>query len=454
MMANCRSIVLLAVIAACTDLPSTIHTTVSPAAFRLAATDVWSGGELQVFSGTPLQNTLPTVTLGGQVATVIRLNDSTLVVSLPPTVGPLAVVVAGEQGTLRVTVTLHGYDMRGAFYGLWGVLQQLPGAPAVVIGNGATGLVRADLRTGNLAPYPDSIHSSTCGWGPGVTSVAGEVILEVPGPSSSPCLNSSWLVAPALARRETTPSFPVVESEGNRVLAELAPGRWLSSEEYDFTLWVCDTGCVNTYAANAPAPPTVPGRIDGVHVSPQGNQATVDLYYAQGAVGVPVIDAHTARVAYWKPSMAWSEGAAFSPGGDTLFMAGGDSVSGGAAWMFALRASDGAVLDSVPLAVQPGDLALDPGGRWIYISGVSHTNYGAYWSVGARLEVLDRATLHPVASMRSDSISVSVSVWDKHRLVLDTANHEVYVVTTDIYLVPGAAPTNAIARVFRFSTPP
>ena len=56
--------------------------------------------------------------------------------------------------------------------------------------------------------------------------------------------------------------------------------------------------------------------------------------------------------------------------------------------------------------------------------------------------------------MRSDSIlRVAVSVWDKHRLVLDTANHEVYVVTTDIYLVPGAAPTDAIARVFRVFDP-
>lgn len=451
-MCHFRSIILLAVVAECTDLPSTTRLPGPPAAFRLGAVDVWSGGAISIFSGTTLPSALPTVTVGGQAVAVTRVNDTTLTAAVPQGVGTIPVVVAGAQYTLKAGVTLHGFDAMGTLFGLWGVLAQLPGVPAAVIGNGATGVVTADLHTGTVTMYPDSMHSSSCGWGPGVTSDSAQFILQVPN-GASPCVNSRWRMTPSRMHLEATPSFSAVQSEDHRLIAELAPRRWLVSEQYDLTLWVCDTGCVNTYAGNAPNAPTVPGRIDGVHLSPRGDRVGVDDYSNEGATGIPVIDAQTARVAYWKPTMAWSEGAAFSSHGDTLFIAGGDSATGGQTWMFVLRAGDGAVLDSVPLAVRPGDVALDPEGRWIYVSGVSDAYHVSYWSVAASLEVIDRATMAPVTVMLSDSIQVSTDVWDKHRIVLDPADHQVFVVTTDIYLVPDMRPSNATARVFRFSTP-
>lgn len=448
-----RSIALVAAVAACTDLPSAVFPPLPSAPFRLAVAEAWSGGAIRIFSDTTLPSSLPTVVVAGRVVAVTRVNDTTLSAGLPLTVGMVPLVVAGARDTLKTGVTLHGFDAMGTLFGVWGVMAQLPGVPAVVIGNGATGAVTADLRTGTVTTYPDSIHSSSCGWGPGVTSDSAHFIFQVPnGPA--PCTNSRWSIMPSLARLETTPSFPRVESEDDRVIAELAPRRWLVSENHDFTLWVCDSGCVNTYEGNLPAAPTVPGQIDGVHLSPRGDRVAVDDYYNEGATGIPVIDAQTARVAYWKPTMAWSEGAAFSPHGDTLFIAGGDSATGGQTWMFVLRASDGAVLDSVPLAVRSGDVGLDPAGRWIYVSGVSHTDHFSYWSVAAGLEVIDRATLQPVTVLLSDSIQVAGGVWDKHRIVLDPADHQVFVVSTDIYIVPGSAPTDAVTRVFRFSTPP
>jgi hypothetical protein len=446
-------IALLVALAACTDPSTSSRSPVPPAVFRLAAPDAWSGGAVTVFSSTPLPSTLPTVSVGGQAVTVTRVNDTTLRAALPAAVGPMTVVVAGAQDTLRAAVTLHGFEAMGTLFGVWGVLSPFPGAAAAVIGNGAAGVVTADLHTGTVTTYPDSMHSSSCGWGPGVTPDSAQFILQTPNGASA-CANARWAIAPSPLMLETTPPFSTAESDNRRVIAELAPRRWLVSEKYDIALWICDTGCVLSYLDNLPAAPDVAGRIDGVHLSPRGDRAAVDVYYDQRATGIPVIDAQTARVAYWKPTMAWSEGAAFSPHGDTLFIAGGDSATGGQSWMFVLRASDGAVMDSVPLAVRPGDVALDPAGRWIYVSGVSHSYHVSYWSVAAALEVIDRGTMQAVTVILSDSIQVLGGVWDKHRIVLDPADRQMFVVTTDIYIVPDSIPTDATARVFRFSTPP
>jgi hypothetical protein len=451
-------ILLLAALAACTDLsPSPFGTPTPPPAFRLSSGDAWSGGQVRIISAHPLPDTLPVVTVGGHAVAATRLNDSTLVLTLPIAIGAQPVVVtAGPTKWDAGTLTVHGFDMMGTQFGLWGVLTQLPGVPAVVIGNGTTSLATADLHTGSVTTYADSIHSSNCSWGPGVTSQAGRFIFAAPDTGAAPCPHSRWEFTPSLTRLESTPSFTQVESDNHRVIAELAPGRWLVSEKYDFTLWVCDTGCVNTSEGNLPNAPDVPGRLDGVHLSPRGDRVAVDEYFNAGTTGIPVIDAATATVAYWEPSLAWSEGAAFSPHGDTLFIAGGDSAVGGQTWMFVLRASDGAVLDSVPLAVRPGDLALDPGGRWIYVSGQYSSYHVSYATIAARLEVLDRTTLQPATVLLSDSINVAGSGYaNKHRLVLDPGSDQAFIVTTDLFDVPDLPPTtDPTAMVFRFSIPP
>lgn len=441
----------LLVLAACTDV-TTPAPVVAPPAYRLSAADVWSGAAVQVVARAPLPGTLPTVILGHTAALVTRIDDTTMGLSAPVGAGIVPVLVVDLGGADSIgALTVHAFDQLGTLYGLWGVLSQLPAAPARVVGNGITGLTGVDLVTGTVMPYPDSMHSSDCDWGPGVTREPGRFVLETMARGS--CVGASWQIAPFLERFAATPAFAPVGGPAHGVIAELAPGRWLVGERDDFTLWACAAVCVNT---SEDTPADVPGQLDGVRVASLGDRAAVDGRSVGGG-GMPVIDAATAMVAYRVPSLAWSEGAAFSAGGDTLFVAGGDSVTGGRCWMFALQASDGVVLDSVPLAVRPGDLALDPGGRWIYVAGQYASYHVSYWVVASGLEVLDRRTLRPVSVMQSDSLPLALSgaVSSKQRLVLDAADHRGYVLRTDLYAVPDSLhwPWTATAVLFGFSTP-
>lgn len=444
----------LVALTACTDLTTPARPSAPLPPYRLTASEVWSGAEVRIISHAPLPDTLPTVVLGAAAVAVVRLDDTTMLLDAPRAVGAVPVQVIALEGSDAVgTLNVHGFDQIGTLFGVWGVLTQLPAVPASVIGNGITGMAGVNLLTGTVTPYPDSMHSSDCDWGPGLTPEPGRFILEAP---QAGCANASWQVAPFLERFESAPAFPSVGGATHRVIAQLGPGRWLVSEQNDFTLWACADVCTNTSAG---IPPDVPGQVDGIHLAPSlGDRAAVDARSVAGATGVPVINTATATVAYWEPSLAWSEGAAFSSGGDTLFIAGGDSTTGGHSWMFVLRASDGLVLDSVPLAVRPGDLALDPGGRWIYVSGQYASYHVGYWVVASGLEIVDRPTLRPVSVMLSDSLPAPLSgaSGSKYRLVLDPADRRGYVLRTDLYQVPDAAnwPWTATTYLFGFSTPP
>lgn len=370
----------------------------------------------------------------------------------------------GTTSLMPGLVTLFGFDHAASINGLWGILAQPDSSVPIVLGNGDSGLVSVDLRSGATTPYPASIHSALCDWGPGVTNNSKQYVLQVPGDtipgSQAPCVSARWQVEPSLAFVDSQPSFSPQSSAGHRLVAELAPGRWLVSEKYDFALWKCDTTCVNTYWS-PPNAPVVNGRLDGVHISPRGDLAAVDEYWTAGYGGAAVIDVASARVAWRVRSMVWAEGSAFSPSGDTLFIVGGDSSQGGHAWLAAVRTADSTLVDSVPLALDlgpgsgAGSVALDPSGRWIYASVVVQQSTATFelMTTHVSLVVLDRATLAPVAVLRSDSLSAPYS-WGKQRIILDPANHQGYVVVTDIFIVPDPYSRPDVAQVFRFSFPP
>ena len=174
--------------------------------------------------------------------------------------------------------------------------------------------------------------------------------------------------------------------------------------------------------------------------------------------GIPVLDAPSATVAYrLDPYFAWSNGAAFSPTGDTLFIAAGDSASlynGNTHFiLLALRANDGMILDSVSFSIwTPGAVALDPGGRWIYVSGIQGVGTTR---VTATLAVFDRTTFAEVAMLNTDTVDVGrIRYHTCHLIVLDPANHHGYIIDTGI---PGddahPFPLQEAAAVFRFTIP-
>ncbi|MGE5762280.1 MAG: YncE family protein [Gemmatimonadota bacterium] len=446
---------LASIVAGAVLVPLGCLETVTPPLFepRLVFTDLWSGGQLSVTATAFIPPaTLPTILLGADTLPVARLDDTTVSARLPGLTGSFDLRVAqGRSSSVLGPVTLHGFADARALSGLWGVLTALGGGTPLVFGSGTRSVVLADLRYGTLLDYADSLHSPLCDWGPGATFLPTRLVLEQLDTLSPvlACKVSTWTLTPSSAQRvDTGPSWT-----GGRIVAEIAPARWLFSKKHDFDLVECDsTGCHATVLGSC-------GQLDGVTISPRGDRVAPDMYWDCGQ-RVPILDAPSASIAYRVPLLAWSEGATYSSDGDTLFMAGADSSGRG--WFLALRASDGRVLDSTRLEVSPGDVAFDPLGRWIYVSGTTATftptDTTVAITVGAQLEVLDRATRVPVTILTTVELPVGCDggcgYWNKQRLVLDVPDRRVYVVSTDIYIVPEVPPLNPTALVFRFETPP
>lgn len=426
--------------AACHDTPAGPH--VVPV-FHLIATSVWANSQLALTSSALSGAALPVVRIGGVTAAVTRVNDTTITATVPSHIGMNDVTVMTGPDTVAVgSISVGGFDAVTSIPGLMGVESLLPGQANTVIGNGDTGLAIVNVGTGAMTTYAESVGSANCSWGPAVTPDSTRFFFTMTD-SLFPCFAAEWTTTPTLHLVDSLPRGAL----SSRLNAQLGPGRWLTTI-HNFI------GLTDSATASATS---INGNIDRVVISPSGGRAAMN-YCCFG--GVPVIDATTATVAYRLPAdFAWSSGAAFSPSGDTLFMAVGDSASlysGRHFLLLAVRASDGLVLDSTALNLDtPGAVSLDPGGKWIYVSGIEGVGQTR---IGASLVILERKTLRTVATLEADSADVSLRYHSSHLILLDPVNHQGYVLDTDIrdatpYNVGLGFPFQETAAVFRFTIP-
>jgi len=433
----CRLGLLLGVLA-CHDSPDAPQVT---PAFRLHGTSVWSGSQLQIMATGLGRGAVPKVLVGSVAVPVSRMNDTTLTLTVPAVLGSVPVVAIAGRDTVNVgSITVAGFDRVTTVPGLQGVVSPVAGQVNTVIGNGDTGLAIVNVETGAMTTYPKSVNSAECNWGPGVTSNGDEFLFaRMQSDSFFPCRAELWSTTPSLHVVDSNPGAPAAD----RITAGLASGRWVGTTHNFITL-------ENLVALRDTI---ISGNTDRVMISPRGDRAAMNFCCF---VGVPVLDASSATVAYRLDTyFAQSQGAVFSPAGDTLFVVAGDSASvypGGVHYiLLALRASDGLILDSTSFAIgTPGAVALDPGGRWIYVSGIQGLGTTR---VAATLMVFDRATLAPVATLNSDTADVSSRVHISHLIVLDPASHHGYIIDTGIIHNIVSFPFQEIAAVFRFTIP-
>ena len=372
-----RASLIVLLLLGCSDAPVPPP---EPQPFAVEHNDVWSGTSISVSSAGFVGADPAAVLLDDDTLTFTRLNDSTLLVAMPDVPGTHQLRIASPSVlTTSLPVHLNGYlnaELGPVFSG-----RAVRGAYLTdLFGTGPFGLRRWNVSTGQTWDYPDSMQNTACVSGVGIGPQPHELVLRTGACGTAWRL---WRVEPTVERRDTTP-YP-----GDRFVDVLTGGSYVFPGPHQFGIWWCDTSCrFGGY-------PRGESGFDIVH-SPSGNRAVL-LAYLVSDSGAPIMDADAEHVLYVPPFQA-SMGAAFSEGGDTIFLVGQDHAAtmGGAGLLATIRASDGTRLTLDTTSYAPCGVALDPMRHLVYVAGL-YNNPPDGWSV---LGVFDRTSLTPIVTLR------------------------------------------------------
>ena len=405
-----------------------------PIPVALLTPDAWSGGEAVLASAAfRPPSGLPAVLVDCDTLAVRRIDDTTVAARLPDLPGAHTLrVLATDVLDLPIDIRLHGFESFALGPLVPGRVQPLLGWPPAVVGNTLTGAAVWDLRSITAYPLPDTLHDPTCGWGVGPSyRPAGVVLVAACGPQQRWW---AWRVRPRLELIEDS-----LCATPNKFVSQLAVGRTLAaaSGAGGSVLLTRDSlGCVWT---------TVPGSgTYDVVISPRGDRSVI-LAYGYGGFGpsegVPVLDVPTGHVAYAIPQITDDPTAAFSPEGETLFVAGrGESgVS-----LVAVRADDGQVLYTLPLALGGVlGMAVDPDHPWLFLFATAERR--------ERLLVIHRRSRELLTTLGVPDTVPPQTCCGSH-IIPSPVEHRVYIV--EGLDLPYSSGTGARVLVTRFQTPP
>jgi hypothetical protein len=406
-------------LAGCADPPAQPD----PQPFSVESSDVWSGASVTLRSAGFVDVDPSAVLLDDDSLAFTRVDDSTLHVPLPDSPGTHQLrVVSPLVLPTSVTVKLNGFlsaERSTVFMG-----RAIRGAqPTEVYSSGPTGLRRWNVSTGATVDYPDSMHVSTCARGVGLGPHPGELVLH----SACNATWKVWRVEPTIDLLDsiTQPVF------GDRFIDQRA-GLVVVPGSHQTFLIRCDTACVSNRIDNE-------SPFDVVY-SPAGDRAVV-LAYSATDTGAPVLDVATGNVSYYVDRLESAEAAVWSDEGDTLYLAGGDSLQvGGPNFLMALRSADGHAFRTVTVPFRTCGLALDPIRPLLYAAG--HVR-GTGQPV---LAVFDRATHEPVTLLGAEMYA-----WGFPCMVLPSPlERRIYVIES----ADGGFDSRIQAPIARFETPP
>jgi hypothetical protein len=231
-------------------------------------------------------------------------------------------------------------------------------------------------------------------------------------------------------------------SASDRFVAALAPGVSALVAHHDVLVYSREGSTCTVHTPFVRAEETY-----DIVVSPRGDRAVIlagnyEPLDGSPPAGVPVLDVATGVVAYGIGQIRYAATAAFSAGGDTLFVAGDDANR--QPQLVMVRAGDGVILRSVALPLIAGAIAPDPFRPWLYVAGFTWPDRRGH------LLVFDRESLALMATLGApDSVSgyAHFNVWA--RLVPSPSEQRVFVVSAyDLYS------TDSRAFLTRFRTPP
>jgi hypothetical protein len=419
--------------AACIEPP----VTAPPAEVVIHLVDpvAWEGGDLVLTSNAfPDPIPLPAVLLDTLPLTVRRLDDSTIAARLPDTTGSFTVHVRVRNEHRFGPVRIVGFSGVTSARGTAGwPLPVEPGHPVVITLAEST-LVLLDTRTGAETDLPVP-HSAACAISPGRSFRPGAVVAQ--GAVAYTCQRPlAWTLGASVTPVDSAPSLV----SGANLWAELAPGTWLEAAHHYVYLHVAGARVLEE-------------RIESTEravLSPDGS-AVIPLA-ASTETRIPVLDVASATVRFRLPLQS-SDGAAFTPDGDTLFVAGiADYTTNVTTHLVAASAATGAVVaDSAFHTGGLSDLILDPDGPWLYVLAYDAVDGDhLYW--GPVVHVFDRRTLHELAVLRPPPTVGCGSLCFLLTLSIDPQQRKLYVLRGATWR--GPAPRTSTDAIYTFDLPP
>ena len=346
--------VALATLPACAEVP----VVEDQPGYHLVTEEIWSGGDLMLVSPS-FQGMIATVRAvidGDTFPTVYRHADT---VVFRPTIA--------RSGTYSITVvptvlpeadspdqvTIRGFHSCYAGPSITGFVLPWPrgSAEPTFVADGAESAVIVNARTGTArAAVPDSQYFPGRGHGPGFSYDPSAVVLMdtrvTPDVRNTTC---EWRLTPTPEVREC------IGVTSTYSIALAGPNKWVDARHHlTWRYWDPDS---TAFQLEEP---------DGLALSPRGDFVIVSGAHADGQLVIPVSDEPAFRI----PVLVSAEApAAFSPDGDTVYMAGWTEFGHGTAHLVALDlARPTEPLAQVVLGEwDPLDVAVDPLAPFLYI---------------------------------------------------------------------------------------
>jgi hypothetical protein len=399
--------------------------------FQILDLPAWSGGEIRVTSAAfAALAATPTVLVSDAAAPVTRLDSVTVAVRLPVASGTLSLrVEAPGVDSLPQDIQLAGLDTTHpsepqlvSLPEVWPAGSPVPTVVAITGGR----LVQLDLRFGTTAQVlPESALDARCVTAPGLGVDPNVVVVATSSDSVCGALEA-WAIRPNARLTDSGPAFGYVfPYQAAGPVLYLGSGRWLLSREHTDSIILATRDASGRYTYTG-----VPyGWSTAIRyrVSPRGDRALP----TGGNGPAPVFGLPSGTVAYMIQGNAIG-GAAFSQGGDTLFVSVDTGVE-------VRDATTGAQLGEISVpSYGIYDIVVDAGRPWLYVL----VDYGSFPTVF----VVDRRTLTIAGRLGINGGEVAPGWW---RAVLSPAERRLYV------MLPGYFPPSAISPwILRYSLLP
>lgn len=370
-----RVLILLLSVAACSD-PATARDDFEA---RVSSPHAWSGGSVEIVSTDFGDSALPDVVIAGDTLVAERLDDTTLRVDIPSLkygTYPVLLVGTGFEKIIG-DVVVHGFIESKPMPGIVGYPMVWPptGLNPTVLTNQGNHLAFIDLRTGASFAFPDSVHDTNCADGPGPTYQWDRVLLAALRMSANGvgCVFDAWILSSdlKLTLLDTAVTYGSLGSE-------ISPSVSMSVGAHD--IW--------TTGGTAP----FTGRYEdtrNIRLCPKANIATIVASFTHDN-GLPFFDGTTGGLRFAVPELSSGDGAAFTSGCDTVYVAGRDRTDANTV-LIGLTTADGQVFRADTLPTTSSDVALDPTGRWLFLA--------SYSNAGPVILVLDRATFERLGTL-------------------------------------------------------
>ncbi len=369
----------------------------------LSATSAWSGDTIALASNSFVgSDSVPLVLAGADTLVVHHVGDSVSVV-LPDTNGVITLaVVLRDGGRSSVDVHVFGYDTAFAAPDLDGAATGVPwhaGGPTRALGIQHGRLVIVDYAGGTATQAaPDTTlgdyTNTKCG------------VYEAPMPSLSdpglvvvPLGCGPWAAIPFNGSGSAADSAPANAGSTLSFWVHLDRGKWLQIGDVQHTYsWNGSSFDVDTGVWG--------GRdASGVALSPRRDRIVPE--YVIGTASGSAVYGRDGAVAFWAAGS--TGGAAFSPGGDTLFR----TINSAYPYhLAAYDATSGAALNQGEIPTWQMGVAVDSARPYLYLSN------------GGNVFVYDRLSLHQVAVLRTHMLPPGTTA----DLYVDPVGRHLYVV--------------------------